>query len=163
MKEAANRVSSDVSQRIMGISSDMKATIRPVSERAYSQMNSYFFDTSHFTISPKKMMNVNLGCQFLASVGFAISSFFVATFANVGFNIVATGIANSLFACAGLLVVNRIQDPGSVGLIIGAGAVICFLSLLTAIYWGQLSRCQVVTVDISNYTCKNKSAMKSGK
>lgn len=110
-------------------------------------------------LSPKKQLNLSLGCQLIVSLGFAISTLFVASFANVGFNIVATALANAVFALGALYVINQKQDPGSVGLIIGAGTVMSFLSLLTAIYWGELSRCQEVNENISKYTCKDKAAM----
>lgn len=33
-----------------------------------------------------------------------------------------------------------------------------FLNFMTAIYWGQLSRCESLTYSISQYSCSNRSA-----
>ena len=93
-------------------------------------------------LSPKRQINLNLAGQLTVSLGFAISTYFVASFANVGFNVVATALANAVFASGALYVINQHQDPGSIGFVIGSGSVMSFLSLLTAVYWGQLSQCQ---------------------
>jgi hypothetical protein len=112
-------------------------------------------------LSPKRLININLATQMAFSLFFSISSFFVAKIANAGLNVVLTGAANFLFASAAFYVVNKRQDAGSIGQVIGAGAVMVFLSLITAIYWGQLSRCQKVELSIRSYDCENKEAMRA--
>jgi len=120
--------------------------------------------TNHVNFkTPKGLMNANLTLQQVLCLGFAISSLFVSGTAAAGFGVVVTSFAYAAFAAGALLVVNRNQDPISVGLIMGAGLVLSLFSFLTAVYWGQLSQCQVVTKRITKYSCKEslKAAMRS--
>jgi hypothetical protein len=43
-----------------------------------------------------------------------------------------------------------------VGFLIGVSGMMSVLSLMTAVYWGQLSKCEVVKNDISQYSCTQK-------
>ena len=72
-----------------------------------------------------------------------------------------TSIVYIFFALFGLLVINKKQEPISVGLVLGAGFTLSIFSLLTSIYWGQLSSCEIVYTHINKYSCKEslKSAM----
>ncbi len=40
----------------------------------------------------------------------------------------------------------------------GCSAVIAFLSLLTAVYWGQLSKCETVSSSVAQYSCSQRIA-----
>eukprot|EP00612_Vaucheria_litorea_P001021 CAMPEP_0171452364 /NCGR_PEP_ID=MMETSP0945-20130129/502_1 /TAXON_ID=109269 /ORGANISM="Vaucheria litorea, Strain CCMP2940" /LENGTH=138 /DNA_ID=CAMNT_0011977017 /DNA_START=271 /DNA_END=687 /DNA_ORIENTATION=+ len=49
----------------------------------------------------------------------------------------------------------------SAGSAIGSTAVLSMLSLMTAIYWGELSHCQSGYNDVTGYSCYSPSAMRS--
>lgn len=44
-----------------------------------------------------------------------------------------------------------------VGFLIGVSGMMSVLSLMTAVYWGQLSKCEVVKDDISQYSCSQRA------
>mmetsp|Transcript_12235 Transcript_12235/g.18524 ORF Transcript_12235/g.18524 Transcript_12235/m.18524 type:complete len:187 (+) Transcript_12235:86-646(+) len=89
---------------------------------------------------------------------FAISSFCVASTANAGFNVVLTALLNIAFVCGSYYVVKKTKSPLAVGFLIGVAAMMAVLSLMTAIYWGQLSNCEVVSEEIDQYSCSQKAA-----
>jgi hypothetical protein len=74
----------------------------------------------------------------------------------LGFNIVLTALINSIFVAGGYRVIQGSRSAVSIGVITGCSLVITVLSLMTAIYWGQLSKCEITTASISQYTCENK-------
>jgi len=110
-------------------------------------------------LNPKRMMNINLAAQFLLGSAFFITSIFLARTANMGFGVVVTALTYIGFSCGGIWVINSKQDAVSVGLIIGFGAALTLMSLVTAVFWGELSRCEEIALEISKYTCDHKAAM----
>lgn len=111
-------------------------------------------------VNPKKAMNLNLVMQLGASVCFCLTSVFLRHFSNVGFQLLITALANLTFSMGAFYVINRQPDSMSVGACLGSGVVISILSLITAVYWGELSKCQEVDVSIRKYTCDSRSAMR---
>jgi hypothetical protein len=111
--------------------------------------------------NPKLFMNRNLATQLIFSTAFAVVTYFVAHFSTIGFQVVSTAVAYILFALGAVFVVNKQQDAVSVGVCIGSGAVIALLSLVTAVYWGELTKCTVTTETINEYSCENKPAMRA--
>jgi hypothetical protein len=106
----------------------------------------------------KQTLLLTVMVQAVLCIPFSICAFVVANTSNAGFNIVLTALINSGFAAGGYNVIQGNRTSFSVGIIIGCSLVITSLSLMTAIYWGQLSKCEVVTASISQYTCNNKVA-----
>ena len=111
-------------------------------------------------VNPKKAMNLNLVLQLCASVCFCLTSIFLRHFSNVGFQLIITALANLTFCVGAFYVINRQPDSMSVGACLGSGIVISVLSLITAVYWGELSKCEEIDVSIRKYTCDNKAAMR---
>jgi len=113
--------------------------------------------------TPKGVMNSNLSVQLLISFCFFVSASYVSKTANAGFGVVITSLIYVGFSMASMWVVNKKPDPILVGLILGAGIILTFFSLLTAVFWGELSQCEVVSRKISKYSCREelKAAMKS--
>jgi len=112
-------------------------------------------------LSPKRLMNLNLLCQGFISFIFLILALMLSRTANVGFQVVITSFSYGLYTAYAFYVINKKQDPISVGMCIGAGIVMSLLSFFTAIYWGELSRCEEIAVEISKYTCDKKQTMKA--
>lgn len=113
--------------------------------------------------SPKGIMNLNLAIQFFISFAFFVSSWYVSKTENAGFGVVITSCIYVGFSSVAVWVVNKKQDPIFIGLVLGAGIILTAFSLLTAIFWGELSQCEVVSRKISKYSCREelKAAMKS--
>ena len=106
----------------------------------------------------KQSLLLNLSIQAFLCIPFSINALFVASTANAGFNIVLTALINSGFAAAGLHVLQKGRSQLSIGILMGCSMMITILSLMTAIYWGQLSKCEMTNYSISQYTCTNKLA-----
>ena len=112
-------------------------------------------------VNPKKTININLVAQLAVASCICLTSIFLRHFSVVGFQLLITGLGNVLFALGSFWIVNKKPDSLSVGAALGSGVVISFVSLITAVYWGELSRCEVVDVAIRKYTCESKGAMRS--
>jgi hypothetical protein len=110
----------------------------------------------------KKMIMAAIGLEAVFSFCFMISSFTVAGTANMGFNVVITGFLYIAHTAGAYYVLKRNPSPLTVGMLIGATMFFTFLSLMTAIYWGQLSGCDTkYDGDIDHYSCSNKSGMRA--
>ena len=96
------------------------------------------------------------GLQVLAAIVFFASSISVADTANSGFNIVVTACLLLLYPLISYYIIGNYRRPLYIGGIIGAGIVLSFMILETAIYWGQLSLCEPIDVEISHYSCDNR-------
>ena len=48
-----------------------------------------------------------------------------------------------------------------IGVLMGLSVGLIFLSLMTAIFWGQLSDCKEIAFTVSAYSCSHRNAMKS--
>lgn len=112
-------------------------------------------------MEPKKQVNLNLLFQLGISVIFVLATVFIAEFGHAGFIVVITALADLIFSLYSIHILNKKADAPSIGIITGAAYLICFLSFLTAIYWGKLSQCDATSAAIKHYTCKNKGAMKT--
>jgi len=133
---------------------EQQSVIRQLAEIFLAQKN------ESALVNPKKAMNVNLVLQLFASVCFCLTSIFLRHFSNVGFQLIITALANLTFCMGAFYVINRQPDSMSVGACLGSGIVISILSLITAVYWGELSKCEEIEVSIRKYTCDNKAAMR---
>ena len=133
---------------------EQQSVIRQLAEIFLAQKN------ESALVNPKKAMNVNLVLQLFASVCFCLTSIFLRHFSNVGFQLIITALANLTFCMGAFYVINRQPDSMSVGACLGSGIVISILSLITAVYWGELSKCEEIDVSIRKYTCDNKAAMR---
>lgn len=89
---------------------------------------------------------------------FVICSFVVASTANAGFNCVLTGLLNVALVGGSYHVIKTSKAPIAVGFLIGSSAMITILNFMTAIYWGNLSKCEVISDDLAGYSCDNSSA-----
>ena len=87
-----------------------------------------------------------------------IISFVVAGTANAGFNVVLTALINIGWVVGAYYVVKNSKTPIAIGFLIGSSSGITFLNLMTAIYWGQLSKCKAISVSIAQYTCTHPTA-----
>ena len=83
----------------------------------------------------------------------------MASTANAGFNVVLTALINSAFAAGAYHVLqSSVITPAAVGFLTGCSCMETTLSLMTAVYWGQLSKCEITKLSISQYSCDNKVA-----
>ena len=110
----------------------------------------------------KKLLNANLVLQLIFGFGFMISSFVVAGTANMGFNAVITTLMLMGYLAYGLTVINKRQNEMNVGILLGSSILFTWISLYTAIFWGQLSGCdESPSVSPDRYSCDNVSAMRA--
>ena len=73
-----------------------------------------------------------------------------------------TGMSYLGQVAGGWYVLNRVQTSVAVGGLIGSSITLTFLSLMTAIYWGQLSGCAPEFDHVvDEYSCVNVSAYKA--
>ena len=105
---------------------------------------------------PSAILEGLIALQVLGGLLFLIFSFFVAHTENVGFNVVLTGILNLVFAVASYYSLGKLRTPIIIGVVMGSGIMISFLSFMTSVYWGQLSMCETTTITIRHYSCTNK-------
>ena len=110
----------------------------------------------------KKLLNANLILQLIFGFGFMISSFVVAGTANYGFNAVLTVLMLVGYLGYGLTVINKRQSEINVGILLGSSMLFTWISLATAIFWGQLSGCnESFDGKIDHYSCSNVSGMRA--
>mmetsp|Transcript_22801 Transcript_22801/g.22024 ORF Transcript_22801/g.22024 Transcript_22801/m.22024 type:complete len:195 (+) Transcript_22801:135-719(+) len=88
---------------------------------------------------------------------FTICSLVVSGTANVGFNIVLTAFLNIAYIAGSYYVITNSKTPIAIGFLIGVTATMSALNFMTAIYWGQLSKCTMGIV-AKGYSCTNPSA-----
>lgn len=112
-------------------------------------------------------------CAFF-SFPFLVCSFVVAGTANAGFNAILTTILNIAFAGESYYIVKNSKTPIAVrmsqiislnaysfvqvGFLIGSSVMMTLLNFMTAIFWGQLSHCEKVSVTVAQYSCGNRAA-----
>jgi len=87
-----------------------------------------------------------------------ICCFVVAGTANAGFNAVLTALLNIAFIAGSYYVVNNSKTPIAIGFLIGASVMITLLNFMMSVYWGQLSKCQVLSSSVAQYSCSNPDA-----
>lgn len=109
----------------------------------------------------KKVLNGALALQGVFAFCFAISAFVVAGNANQGFNVVIEALAFIGFVVAAFQVINKRQTPLAVGTIIGVSFVLVFTALMSAIFWGELSKCEDIKVNVDGYSCEQVPAMRA--
>ncbi len=68
-----------------------------------------------------------------------------------------TGFINLAFSGAAYYVIENNKTPIIVGGLIGSAIMINFQSLMSAIFWGQLSLCTAVTSTVRGYSCDHKA------
>jgi hypothetical protein len=77
---------------------------------------------------------------------------------NSGFNVVLTALLNIAYVGGSYYVIKKSNTPIAVGFLIGVTAMLVTLSLMTAIFWGQLRNCEAVSSSIDQYSCTQKVA-----
>ena len=100
--------------------------------------------------------------QGILAFPFTICAFVVADTANAGFNVVLTAFIYIGFV-AGMYYSLQMQPSRSsrtVGFLMGCSGMITILSLMTAIFWGQLSNCELLREgdEVGQYSCSNTTA-----
>ncbi|CAM9790647.1 unnamed protein product, partial [Ascophyllum nodosum] len=107
----------------------------------------------------------------LFTLCFFICACVVSGNANAGFNVVLTGIIYVVYVGMLGAVFNKKRsvdgaadaamaiEPMVGGLLIGMTTMMCFLSLMTAIYWGEMSGCEDTDDDVTGYSCISASGM----
>jgi hypothetical protein len=126
-----------------------------------------------------------IGLEAILTFAFVICSFVVAGTANAGFNCVLTAFLNIAFIGGSYHVIKNSKAPiavsicnlmhfdfvvslffktkaclrfQQVGFVIGSGAMMASLNFMTAVYWGQLSKCTSLGVSLGGYSCTNTAA-----
>ena len=113
------------------------------------------------TFEPTYILNLHILAQIGVGILFTICAFSVASTYNAGFNVVLTSFLYFGFSAISYYVINRDKRPVFVGGVIGAGIMMIFLTLMTSIYWGQLSGCEKVDEQIQQYSCENKAGYRA--
>lgn len=89
---------------------------------------------------------------------FTICALVVSGTANAGFNVVFTALLNAGWIGGSYYVVRNSKTPLAIGFLIGVSCMMSILDFMTAIYWGQLSKCSKTSALISQYSCSNPTA-----
>jgi len=107
-----------------------------------------------------KVLTTLLGFNAIPTLCFVITSLSVSSTSNAGFNVMLTAVLYILFTTGGLYVLTKSQSTVAIGFLIGCSFMICLLSLMTAVFWGQLSGCNetfngvpIGTDVIDHYSC----------
>lgn len=108
------------------------------------------------SLEPGNILNLHIFAQIANGILFVLCAFSVSHTYNAGFNVVLTAVLYFAYAGVAYYVINKDKRPVYVGGVIGGGIMIVFLSLMTSIFWGQLSVCEKVDQDIEQYSCDNK-------
>eukprot|EP00607_Mallomonas_marina_P010305 CAMPEP_0182418374 /NCGR_PEP_ID=MMETSP1167-20130531/2827_1 /TAXON_ID=2988 /ORGANISM="Mallomonas Sp, Strain CCMP3275" /LENGTH=184 /DNA_ID=CAMNT_0024592559 /DNA_START=123 /DNA_END=677 /DNA_ORIENTATION=+ len=106
------------------------------------------------TTDKKGLIMLIIGAQAVLSFPFTICAFVVSGTANAGFNVVLTALLLNAFIGGSYYVVRKSKTPIAVGFLIGCAIMMTLLSLMTAVYWGQLANCQMVDRDVKQYSCE---------
>jgi len=106
----------------------------------------------------KDLLTLSIAGEAFFALPLTICCFVVAGTANAGFNAVLTALLNIAFIAGSYYVIKNSKTPIAVGFLIGSAFMITLLNFMTAVYWGQLSKCQVVTSSVAQYSCSNPDA-----
>ncbi|CAN0356590.1 unnamed protein product [Ectocarpus sp. 6 AP-2014] len=113
---------------------------------------------------PQYMRNVLSGLSGIMLVftaAFFICALVVASIDNAGFDVVLTGLLLCVWEVGAMWLLKRGPHDTSLGFLIGVTLVLNVITLMTAIYWGQLAGCDSdYDGDYGQYSCSNKSAMR---
>jgi len=110
------------------------------------------------TSDKKEQLTLLLLAAAVLTFSFSICALVVAGTANVGFNVVFTALLNIGWVGGSYFVIKNSKTPLAIGFLIGVSCMICIISFMTSIYWGQLSKCSKIALAISQYTCSNPTA-----
>eukprot|EP00612_Vaucheria_litorea_P001446 CAMPEP_0171452716 /NCGR_PEP_ID=MMETSP0945-20130129/711_1 /TAXON_ID=109269 /ORGANISM="Vaucheria litorea, Strain CCMP2940" /LENGTH=209 /DNA_ID=CAMNT_0011977435 /DNA_START=48 /DNA_END=674 /DNA_ORIENTATION=- len=112
---------------------------------------------------PEYLRNVIIGMSSVMAVltiPLLICSFSVAETANAGFNVVFTGFMLIGWEIGTIMLMQRGPTALSYGFFTGSSLMMTVVTLLTSIYWGQLSQCDSTYNDIlSQFTCTHTGGM----
>jgi uncharacterized membrane-anchored protein YitT (DUF2179 family) len=89
-----------------------------------------------------------------------------------GFNVVLTALLNIVFIIGSYFVIRNHRTQFSVrneflsaphlrvqvGVLVGVSMMMTIISLMTAVFWGQLSNCDPVPEEIEQYSCSQPTA-----
>uniref|UniRef100_A0A7S2S6Q8 MARVEL domain-containing protein n=1 Tax=Rhizochromulina marina TaxID=1034831 RepID=A0A7S2S6Q8_9STRA len=110
----------------------------------------------------KLVLKLLLGAHALFTGCFFICACVAAKTANMGFNVVFTSFCFGFHVAVGILVIHRsLHTQLWVGFLLGLSGATAWLSLQTAIFWGQLADCDRHAHHLSQYSCSNVSAYKA--
>ncbi|CAM9476294.1 unnamed protein product, partial [Scytosiphon promiscuus] len=113
---------------------------------------------------PQYMRNVLSGLSgimLVFTLAFCICALVVASIDNAGFDVVLTGLLLFVWEVGSMWLLKRGPHETSLGFLIGVTIVLNLITIMTAIYWGQLSGCDSdYDGDYDQYSCTNKSAMR---
>jgi hypothetical protein len=106
----------------------------------------------------KEILNsLIMACGFF-TFPFIICSLVVAGTANAGFNVVLTGLLNAGFVGGAQFVIKNSKTPIAIGFLLGTAGMMAVLNFMTAIYWGQLSKCKYYSSYYTSYSCSQTHA-----
>lgn len=105
-----------------------------------------------------QLMVLTIATEAFLAFPLTICCFVVAGTANMGFNAVLTALLNISFIAGSYYVVKNSKTPIAIGFLIGSSVMVTLLNLMTAIYWGQLSKCQILTASVAQYSCSQPDA-----
>eukprot|EP00903_Cladosiphon_okamuranus_P008088 g7798.t1 len=113
---------------------------------------------------PQYMRNVLSGLSgimLIFTAAFFICALVVASIDNAGFDVVLTGLLLCVWEVGAMWLLKRGPHETSLGFLIGVTIVINLITIMTAIYWGQLAGCDSADDgDYDQYSCTDKSAMR---
>jgi ABC-type arginine/histidine transport system permease subunit len=100
-----------------------------------------------------------LGLHTVFTGCFFISACTIAQNTNAGFTVIMVALMYIAY-CGGGLMVLRQPNTLQIGFLMGVTCTLIIMSLNTAVYWGELSKCKKIE-DGFHLSCENTSGMKA--
>lgn len=110
------------------------------------------------SVEPVIFVDIGIGLQGLASFIFFVVAISLYHTANVGLVLLLTALAFIALPIFIYMTVHVWRSGLTVGITLGSGVVSTFISLMTAVFWAELSVCSKVPegMIVPHYTCGNR-------
>jgi len=95
----------------------------------------------------------------LCTIGFLITAFVLGANTYAGFTAIFTGLVYCGYVVISYFGLENFKSRTFFGILLGAGVFLCILSLQTAVFWGEYSKCRPSTQ--LTVECKQREAMVS--
>jgi len=114
-----------------------------------------------FSWDPQTLLDALLAVNFLLSAIFLLCAFLVSSTANAGLVAVMSGFIFLAYPIWAYVATHSYKTHVAVGAALGSGTLCVFVSLMTIVFWGQLSVCEKISYTIRKYSCSNKIAYRA--
>lgn len=112
--------------------------------------------------APMRILNFLFAINLILDLCFLITAM-AASIENASntFNVVLLGFVDFISLLFTFTILNYKLSKMGYGLAAGSGVVTVFLFLMNAVYWGEMSKCQLGLVLAPSYSCINRHSMRA--